>query len=116
MLILPAEIENIATRKDRTVKLTIGTQELSPDKAAVLFGLQNAMVYMAIKKESFNANELADLEKLKSVEIQGKTPSKRLYNVLYKYWEQDKKGFETFTQYYEYMMERIIETYKSKLD
>ena len=115
MIILPATIEGIATRKDRTVRVTIGTQELTPDKAGHLMSLQNALCYVAIKKEDFTHDEEAELDKLKANEVNGKTPSQRLRSVLFRYWEQDKKNFETFAQYYDYMMERIIDTYKSKL-
>ena len=39
MILLPAQIESIASRKDKTVRITIGTQELTPAQAAELFQL-----------------------------------------------------------------------------
>jgi hypothetical protein len=115
VIILPATIEGIATRKDRTVRVAIGTQELSPDKAGQLMSLQNALCYVAIKKEDFTHDEEAELDKLKANDVNGKTPSQRLRSVLYRRWEQDDKGFKTFSQYYDWAMELTIEQHKSKL-
>lgn len=116
MIVLPAEIESIATRKDKTVKLTIGTQELSPDKGAALFGLQNALIYLAIKKENFSTNEVAELDKLKADDYGGKTPSQRLRNVLFVAWQQKSEGFDKFDLYYDFKMNQIIIHLKNKLD
>lgn len=116
MLILPAEIESIATRKDRTVKLTIGTQELSPDKGAALFGLQNALIYLAIKQENFSTNDVAELDKLKAVDYGGKTWSQKLRNVLFVAWQQKSEGFEKFDLYYDFRMNQLVEYIKGKLD
>lgn len=116
MLLIPAEIEGVSTRKDKTIKLVIGTSELTPDKAGQIIGLQNAMVYLAIKKEQFNNSELEEIEKLKAVEYEGKTPSQRLRAVLYRYWEQDKKGFDSFSSFYDHYMEKHIDQIKSKLE
>lgn len=116
MIILPATIEGIATRKDRTVRVTIGTQELPPDKAGQLMSMQNALAYVAIKAEHFNGDEEAALEKLKADDVNGKTPSQRLRAVLFRRWEQDNKGFQTFAQYYDWAMELTIEQHKAKLE
>lgn len=116
MLVLPAEIEGITTRKDKTVKLTIGTQELAPDKGGELFGLQNALVYLAIKKENFSTNEIGELEKLKAEDYGGKTPSQRLRNVLFVAWQQNSQGFDKFDLYYDFRMNQIIIHLKNKLE
>ena len=51
MILLPAQIESITTRKDKTVKITIGTQELTPADAAKIFYLNQQFCYMALKPE-----------------------------------------------------------------
>ena len=35
-IMLQAEIEGVATRRDRTLKITVGTQELSPEETGLL--------------------------------------------------------------------------------
>lgn len=116
MIILPATIENISTRKDRTVKVVIGTQELAPEKAGQLMGMQNVLAYVAIKKEAFTQEDEQLLEKLKAAEVNGKTPSQRLRNTLYVYWQQNPEGFQTSNQHYDFYMEKFIDHVKSKLD
>jgi hypothetical protein len=115
MILLPATIEGISTRKDRTVRVTIGTQELAPDKAGQLMALQNALCYVAIKPENFTHDEEANLDKLKADDVNGKTPSQRLRSVLFRLWEQDGKGFKTFSSYYDHHMELLINQIKGKL-
>jgi hypothetical protein len=53
MIILAAQIEGLTSRKDKTVKVTFGTQELSPVDAAQVFQLNQRFCYIAIKEESF---------------------------------------------------------------
>jgi len=118
MIILSAQVESILTRKDRTIKLTFGTQELRPNEAGVLFGLQNSLVNIAIKSADLSQSEI-NLLKESKIEIddipENKSPSQRLRNVLYRLWEQDKGGYDDFNLFYLNRIERLIEHYKEKL-
>jgi len=115
-LLLPAQIERIATRKDRTVAITIGTQELSPEKAGNLFRLQDrlAIVYIS-EKESVPQAELDQVDAL-NPEFGNKTQSQRLRNVLYKLFEQKNEGFKDFNSFYRHHTEKIIEHLKNKIE
>ena len=116
MLILPAQIENVSTRADRTMKVVIGTQEAT-QQAAELVMLNQKLVYVAIKETQFGEQETEALEVLQSefVDDTKKKPSARLRAVLYRVWEQDNKGFTDFNLFYLHEMERIIGHYKAKL-
>ena len=46
----------------------------------------------------------------------GKSKGQRLRAVLYRNWEQNNEGCDTFTLYYESHMEKIIRHFKDKLD
>jgi len=117
MIILPAQIESIKSRKDKTTAIVIGTNELTPATAGQLFSLQNSFVYCAIKEEEFATNERDILNDLKAdFEIERKSNGQRLRNILYKLWETDKEGFLTFTKYYDHKMEQLINHFKSKLE
>ena len=117
MIILPAQIESIKSRKDRTTAIVIGTNELTPDKAGQIFSLQNSFVYVALKEEEFASKEKEIIEDLKAdFEIERKSNGQRLRNVLYKLWGQDKEGFLTFAKYYDHKMEQLINHFKSKLE
>lgn len=113
-ILLPAYIENIATRKDKTVKLTLGTQELSPSKAGELFSLSNNLVVAYISQKDIGQKEIDQVDKL-DPEFGGKTQSQRLRNVLYKLFEQSAEGFKDFNTYYQSKMDLIIEHYKTKI-
>ena len=117
MILIPGQIESIKSRKDKTTAIVLGSQEMSPKIAGDLFSLQNSFVYVAIKEENFQTNELEILEDLKAdFEIEKKSNGQRLRNVLYKLYEQDKEGFLTFTKYYDHQMERLINHFKNKLN
>lgn len=116
MILLPVQIEGIASRKDKTMSIRIGTQELSPGTAADIFTMNQQFCYMALKKENFQPHEADMIENLKADMESSKTPSQRLRAVLYRNYEQDSEGYKDFTTYYLSKMEKICEHYKSKLD
>jgi hypothetical protein len=115
MILLPGQIESIASRKDKTVRLTIGTQELNPNTAAEIFSLNQQFCYFAIKHESFMKSETELIDNLKA-DINGKTPSQRLRNILFRIYEQDNEGYKDFNNFYVAKMEQICEQYKNKID
>lgn len=119
IIIFGAIIDGVASRKDKTLTIRIGTQELPPDKAGQLFGLQNASVYVAIKVEDFGLEEREALEALKADEIEaggGKTLSQRLRHALYRLWQQKPEGYKDSNSHYIAKMEAIIQHYKNKLE
>jgi hypothetical protein len=116
MILLPAQVETITTRKDKTVKITIGTQELTPADAAKIFYLNQQFCYMALKPEPFTREESDLIGSMKADLDSAKTPGQRLRGILFRNYEQDNKGYKDFNSYYIGEMDRICEHYKSKLD
>ena len=118
-IIFPAQIEYIGTRKDKTLVVKLGTQELSPDVSSEIFRLHNTLCYILIKPEPVTKEDETVIDKLSELtlsDIPGKTQSQRLRNVLFLLWKKDNKGFKEFESYYQHLMERIIETYKYELN
>jgi len=115
MILLPGQIESIASRKDKTIRLTIGTQELNPNTAAEIFSMNQQFCYFAIKHESFMKSETELIDGLKA-DYNEKTPSQRLRNILFRIYEQDNQGYKDFNTFYIAKMEQICEHYKSKID
>lgn len=117
VLILPVTFEGAATRKDKTIRITIGTQEVAPEVAGVLYGMQNGFGYVAIKPVEFDAQERDMLEGLEAdfVDDKKRTDSQRLRAVLYLNWKENDKGFADFKVYYRNEMNRVIEHYRSKI-
>lgn len=116
MIVLPAIIEGITSRKDKTIRITIGTQELSPVNAADIFSMAGGYAYVAIKREDFTAWEVKEIDELKADLDTIKSPSQRLRAILYRNWEQNGEGYKDFTTYYMAAMEKLCQHYKNKLD
>jgi len=116
MITIPAILEGVSTRKDRTLKLVFGTNELTPSQAGQLLSDTEKFGWLAFKGEPFDKGETEMLESLKADQSEGfKSDSQRLRGVLYRMWESNNEGFTTFTRFYSHHMEKIIEHFKSKL-
>ena len=116
MLILPGIIENLTTRKDRTWKLTIGSNELTPEQAAELVKLNQEFCYVALKRDAFKSRDLEIIAGIQSeFEFRDKPPAQRQRAVLYRLWECNNEGYSDFQLYYNFHMEKIINHLKSKL-
>lgn len=87
----PATIDNISTRVDRTLKITISTQELPPEQAALIMSLHQKLGWFLFSENSI---EVDDIPKEEATEFKDeKSPSRRLKDVIYIYWNKctDKK-------------------------
>lgn len=116
MILIPAQMEGITSRKDGTTRISFGTNELLPSLAGDLFSLNNKFCYLAIKPESFRDEEKKAIEQLESSEEDGgKSPSERMRNVWYILYKQDNEGYKDFTMYYNSKMEQGINKLKSRI-
>jgi hypothetical protein len=116
---IPCAIESVATRRDKTIKISIGTQELSPEQMTELMNhWMGGVGVMAFKGEQFNYNDeqLLEAMKIDAAEMGSKTPSQRLRAALYVLFEANKDGPSDFNSYYSAMMERFIDTVKKRID
>lgn len=106
---------NRANRKaDKSVSITFVTQleQTSEDFIEIDENLgQNGILYFKSSGE-LTSKEIEEISKTE-IEVEGKTKSQRLRNVLYRYNEQN--GNKDFNSFYSAEMERIIEHYKNKL-
>lgn len=115
-LLLAAIIENVSTRRDSTIKITLGCQEMSSSKSGELITMQNkvAAVYISLK-ETIPQKVLDTVDNV-DVDIPGKTKSQRLRAVLFRIWELEHDGHKTFESYYAFRMEQYISQLKEHLD
>ena len=112
--LLAAMVENISTRKDHTVKVVIGTQELSPMEAGQLFQYMNQLVSVYLCPAAIDSKEIEQIDKL-DPELNNKTQSQRIRNVLYLLHQNNSEGFKTFDEFYKAKTELYIEHLKTKL-
>lgn len=112
------EVETIQSRKDNTLKIVLGTQELS--EGGKLFPLQNKLCTIGIVPNEALSQE--DIETLQAAKINlddvpnGKSPSQRLRNVLFILWLQNNSGYDDFRLFYLNRMDKLIDQIKAKIE
>ena len=118
MLVLPGVPESIKSRADGSVVLTVGFNEMNPERIAELFKSLRQWMWFAMQVDEFRPK---DLEILKNIHAQfdfsdmAKPPGQRLRAVFYRLWEQDQQSYKDFELYYRFRMEELITHFKSKL-
>ena len=108
---VPARLNGLSTKADGSLSMRFETGvEMSPEEAAILFGYVKSEGWLLF---SMNEFQDSDVPKENAPET-GKSPSKRLHGVLYRYWKTniDSGDFDIF---YKRKMESIIESVKKKL-
>ena len=112
--LLSAIVGSIRTLKDGSVSITFETPEVSPGKAAELFALRNMVAYIYVSANQITNEERKVTDSL-DPELNNKSQSQRIRNVLYLLYQQANEGFKTFDEYYKAKTELYIEHLKSKL-
>ncbi len=113
MLKTPSQISKIETTSDGGMKLTIHTQELVPSDKAELMNLHNKLGWLVFSETGISEEDIPT----EPIEFDGqKTPSERLRNVLFRLHEKQGGKPEDFEAYRLRIMEKLINSYKSKLD
>lgn len=113
-VLLQVTVENITSRKDKTIKLVLGTQEATPEQAGSLFELLNQLAFILISPKGITKNQIDAVDKV-DVDLGGKSQSERIRNVLFLLFNQNAEGFSNFDNYYQSKTEKFIEHLKSKI-
>lgn len=119
-MILPVHLTGYRPKKDRSVTISFTTaQEIydvndihrmsTVDAFGILYFREGEDAIDPSLKEELDAVDL-DLEDPK------KSPSQRLRNTLYVYWTQNFQDHTDWKDFYKTEMEKIINSYKNKLD
>lgn len=111
---IPALIQKVMTLADKSVRVTIDTQELSDQDAATLLGFRSKLGYMLFSEAQISADEVNVPDYVPEFKTD-KTPAQRLRAVMYRIWEQQGKVGSS-EQFYREQMEIILEHFKKKLD
>lgn len=117
MITLAGILEGVQTRKDKTLKLTFGSQELPPNEAGKIMAMANSFCFVSFKPESFTETEKEMMAQIKADMLtnNAKTPSQRLRSVIYILFTHNNEGFNNFDSFYTHKMEQIISHLKTKL-
>ena len=114
LLQIQSTIEKVETRKDNTLKITVSTQELAPESEEPIFRLRNKIGWFVFKEEAIKEEDL-NLPEIKPEFKNEKSPSQRLRNVIFIWWEQKGKN-GNFDDFYKKIMNNQIEQIKEKLN
>ncbi len=117
IITLPAIVESISTRRDKTIRVTLGTREMNHAEAATLLGFTHKECYVAIKEEDFTKKETEAIDSLKTEKpLNVKSKSQRLRAALFVLWEHNNEGYTSSEDFYDRYMERFIDDVKFKID
>ena len=111
----PAVISGVKTLVDKTIRLTIDCPELNADSMSALFTLCHKSGWFLFAEEKFNQEDSIDLPPIVLETPEQLSKSERLRRVLHLVWEKTDKQ-KTSQEYYDYIMEKLIEQYKQKLN
>lgn len=119
-LIRTVTFDRANRKKDKSVSFTFITQlEQSPEEFMEIDRLLNDSGVIYFKSNgNLTKEEIKELDNVE-IEVEGKSKSQRLRNVLYIYYQQKLDGKDSlgdFNGFYSNEMEKIIEHYKSKLE
>lgn len=114
-LVFTATVENLSTRQDGTIKVSIGSQEMTSEEAGKLFYFRGKYCKVLLTDDNISnlESDLVSAEQITGTKK--KTQSQRLRAVLYRAWEQSGLQIE-FEDYYRTEMERLIDAVKQKLE
>lgn len=115
-LLLAAQVEGVMTRRDGTLKITLGCQEMSQSKAGELLTMQNKVCAVYISQKETVSQQVMDMVDQADVDVPGKTKSQRMRAVLFRIWENEKSGHKTFESFYAFRMEQMITDLKTHLE
>ena len=113
-ILISCIVDKITTLKDRSCKITLDTQELKPSLAGELFTLMNSLATVYISPAEVSSREIAQIDSIEP-EMPGKSPSKRMRDVLFILWKQDSLGYRLFDDYYRNRMEDFINELKNSI-
>ena len=115
-LLRTVTLDRASRRKDKSVSLTFITSlEQSPSEYMEIDTLLSDSGVLYFKSSgNLTKEEVSALESVK-IEVEGKTKSERLRNVLFIYHKQNFSE-DRFDDFYSNEMEKIIQHYKDKLE
>lgn len=104
-----AIITSLSSKKDGSLGLRVETPELTTEEKVIFFELQGINVEMWIKPLDVQPEQVVEIVTDKEI----LSPSQRLRNLIFVIYKETN-SIEAFSQYYEKMIDRIMEGLKKK--
>jgi len=107
-------IDGVQKKKDGTLSIKLGTQELKAKETALIFDMGNKYIHTVFSEVDVNPDDII-IPEIKTEFRSDKSPSQRLRNSLYVFWKNNTSKQKTFEEFYKQQMEKFIETVKDKI-
>lgn len=113
---VPAVVSGIKTlRGDKTIRLQIDTAlELQPEEVALLWSLYEKQGHFLFKEAEIKEEDTLSVPDTAPEFKNDKTPSQRLRNVIYVFWEQNG-ATGSFDDFYKKQINKLIDKIKGEL-
>ena len=124
-IVFEGGVDNIRTLADNSLRVSLGTPELSPETVGNLYSILKQPGFVVLSTQPISQKQIDAVEAASiDMEFDTKTPAQRMRAVLYRLWEQTspkEKNEEGNTQYVEFelfykrKMNELIKFIKDKL-
>lgn len=112
---VPSTIVKVETMADRTLKLRVDTaQELSAEDEAKIMRLRGTLGWFVYSNREIKESEIPQVDI--DTEVDEKSPSQRLRNVIWVHWDKNTNKSKTFDVYYREVMDKIINKLKEDIE
>lgn len=109
---VPAVVDGVSPLKDGGVSVRFHTQEMTPGQIADLMGYYQKFGWLIFSEQEQDVSQIK-LDTIRK-DAGGKSPSQRLRSVIFVLYSQTDRS-ETFEQFYERQMEKLINMVKENL-
>ena len=96
------------------IRVTLDLKEMDAGRITQLLSYVNQTIKIYLTTANITPEAITPIDDIE-IEDESKTPSQRLRNVLYRYWEQTDNDYKDFNLYYHWIMNQIAQRYKDKL-
>ena len=115
-ILFPSTVRKVSTLVDGSLTITLETPEMGNEEAAKLLSLRKiqGLVYISPKAKI----DGAIMDTIDGTEVKlsgGKSPSKRLRDRLFVYWNSNHEGYDDFEMYYARQLDLFGQTFLDKL-
>jgi len=125
-IVFEGGVDNIRTLADNSLRVSLGTPELSPETVGNLYSILKQPGFVVLSTQPISQKQIDAVEAASvDMEFDTKTPAQRMRAVMYRLWEQtspketDNEGLTQYVEFdlfYKRKMNEIINHLKSKLD
>lgn len=110
-----AYVDGASMKKDKTMSIKLGTQELSAPEMGEIMGMANMLIYATLSEVAVAKDDIVIPEALTEFKTD-KTPSQRLRARMFVYFKEKHKTEEGFQEWYARVLDGIGQRYLDQVE